>query len=223
MNVDDKFPKISLAFLLLANLVPLICIIFFDWSAATILVLSCLENILIGILNVPKMALCPILSPAGRETVAKSKLSHGKPHSIVGSITLKILTIPVLSQIYLAFVYTQAFLLMAILNRIPGAIESIRVAGFPVALSALMVSHGISFFVNFIGRGEFRHTSFMAQAFRPYRRVFVMTFTVAVGGGLSIMLESPVWALVVLVLLKIGTDVRAHIAEHKKCLENRHG
>jgi hypothetical protein len=182
MSVEYKFPKISLTFLMLANLVPLIGVIFCNWSAATILVLLCFENMIIGILNVPKMALCPILTPAGREAVAKLKptqrirSSDSKAVSILGNIVLKILTIPVLSQIYLAFVYTQALVLMAVLNRIPGAFESIQVVGFPIAVPALMVSHGISFFVNFIGRGEFRHTSFMAQAFRPYRRVFVMTF-----------------------------------------------
>jgi hypothetical protein len=33
------------------------------------------------------------------------------------------------------------------------------------------------------------------------------------------MLESPVWALVVLVFLKVGIDIRAHMVERKKYYE----
>ena len=46
-----------------------------------------------------------------------------------------------------------------------------------------------------------------------------MTLTVAIGGALSIQLNDPLWALVVLVLLKIGVDVFSHLAEHKKYSE----
>jgi len=220
-KAQPKFPSISVLALLLANTVPLFGVIFLGWSAAAILILSCLENILIGFLNVPKMALCPIpahrihLSPAVHEIVAKLKLSDSK----AGSILLKICFIPILSQVYGAFVYTQALVLLLILDQIPGAFESISPFGLLIAVVTLMLSHGISFFVNFIGRGEFRHTSFMTQAFRPYGRVFVMTLAVAIGGALSIILGNSVWALVVLVFLKIGMDVRAHMAERKKYSE----
>ena len=224
-KAQRKFPAISVVALILANTVPLFGVIFLGWSAATILILLCFENILIGFLNVPKMALCPVtapfdsrgvpLSPAERETMSKLKLSNSKGWNIL----LKIITIPVLYQVYGGFVFAQIALLVFILDQIPGASESISPLALSTAAAPLMLSHGISFFVNFIGRGEFRRTGFVAQAFRPYGRVFVMTLTVAFGGGLSIILDSPVWALAVLVLLKIGTDVRAHMAERKKYSE----
>ena len=224
-KAQPKFPAISVVALILANTVPLFGVIFLGWSAATILILLCLENILIGLLNVPKMLLCPVrapfdsrgahISPAEREAMSKLTLSNSKGWNIL----LKILTIPILSQIYNGFVFGQIAILVFILDQIPGAYESISPLALSTAAAPLMLSHGLSFFVNFIGRGEFRRTSFVAQAFRPYGRVFVMTLTIAFGGGLSMMLDSPVWALAVLVLIKIGMDLRAHMAERKKYFE----
>lgn len=220
-----KFPTISVTALILANTIPLFGVLFLGWSAAAILMLLCIENLLIGFLNVPKMALCPVMAPfesrglgislAERETMSKLKVSPKKlPYFL-----LKLITIPFLFQIYGAFVVVQIAILKHILDQIPGATESITPLALLIPAGMLALSHGLSFFINFIGRGEFRRIGFVAQAIRPYRRVFVMTLTVAFGGGLSMMLGSPVWALAVLVLLKIGVDMRAHVTERKKYYE----
>jgi uncharacterized membrane protein len=51
---------------------------------------------------------------------------------------------------------------------------------------------------------------------QPYGRVMVMHFVILGGGFLVMALHSPVPALVVLVLLKIAVDVRAHRAERTR-------
>jgi hypothetical protein len=49
---------------------------------------------------------------------------------------------------------------------------------------------------------------------RPYGRVMVLHVTVLIGGFAAMALGSPVWALLLLLALKIGLDLKAHIKEH---------
>jgi len=48
----------------------------------------------------------------------------------------------------------------------------------------------------------------------PYKRIVIMHLTVIFGGWLVMALHSALPALVLLILLKAGTDLRAHRREH---------
>jgi hypothetical protein len=50
---------------------------------------------------------------------------------------------------------------------------------------------------------------------KPYGRVIVLHFTILVGGFGAMALGSPVWALVVLIAVKVALDLRAHLREHR--------
>jgi hypothetical protein len=77
----------------------------------------------------------------------------------------------------------------------------------------LMVSHGISFVVNFLGNGEYRRTTVNAQITAPWKRVLVMHLTTLVGAWSVMLFDAPVGALVMLAVLKIVVDVHAHLRE----------
>ena len=49
---------------------------------------------------------------------------------------------------------------------------------------------------------------------QPYTRVIILHVVVLVGGFLVMLLGQPLPALVLLVVLKTGFDLRAHLAEH---------
>jgi hypothetical protein len=83
------------------------------------------------------------------------------------------------------------------------------------ALLALTISHGISFISNYIGRREFRHMTLQEQMSEPYNRIFIMHVTIIIGGGLSLALGAPLPALILLILLKIMVDLRAHMRHHQ--------
>lgn len=51
---------------------------------------------------------------------------------------------------------------------------------------------------------------------QPYNRVVVLHVTIIVGGGLLMMLGSPMPGLLLLVLLKTGVDIAAHLKERAK-------
>jgi len=78
------------------------------------------------------------------------------------------------------------------------------------------VSHGVSFAVNFIGRREYAGETIAALMTAPYRRIVVMHLTIIFGGGLVMLLGTPLAALVLLVVLKTVVDLRAHRKAHVK-------
>lgn len=82
------------------------------------------------------------------------------------------------------------------------------------ALTALFVSHGISFYTNFLGRGEYHRRNIQAQMAKPYKRVAIMHVTIIFGGGITLMLGTAIPVLLLLIALKIIVDVRAHVKEH---------
>ncbi len=84
------------------------------------------------------------------------------------------------------------------------------------AIFSLFISHGVSFFTNFIGRREYHGTKLQQQMAEPYKRIVVMHVTVIAGGFLTLALGTPEAALLLLIMLKTGPDLRAHLREHGK-------
>jgi hypothetical protein len=84
---------------------------------------------------------------------------------------------------------------------------------------ALLISHGISFFKNYIGRNEYQQAELTKLMFQPYGRVVILHITIIIGGFLSVFLGSPLVALLFLIILKIVIDIATHLREHRKYLE----
>lgn len=82
------------------------------------------------------------------------------------------------------------------------------------AFSALAISHLVSFFVNWIGQREHAAETRGSLMTAPYRRILVLHVTVLLGGIAVLELGSPVYLVVVLVLVKIGLDLLMHRREH---------
>ncbi len=83
------------------------------------------------------------------------------------------------------------------------------------ALAALIVSHGISFFRNFIAAGEWRTSTLNREMGRPYPRMVIMHVAIIAGAFFIALLRQPVALLGVLVLLKLAVDSLAHVIEHR--------
>ena len=100
-------------------------------------------------------------------------------------------------------------------GREPAAYEALRGVFTPLwpALLALFLSHGVSFALDFFGRGERRGAKLSILMNAPYKRVVVMQLTLIAGGGLLLALQTPVPALALLVALKIAADLWAHRSE----------
>jgi hypothetical protein len=87
-------------------------------------------------------------------------------------------------------------------------------AGIGVALLGLIVSHGVSFISNYLWQGEFLDANVFALMFQPYGRVAILHITILLGGFLVMALGQAIMALLLLVMLKTGVDIAAHLREH---------
>ena len=81
-------------------------------------------------------------------------------------------------------------------------------------LLAFFISHGISYFSNFLGRQEYRGREISEQMGQPYKRIMIMHVTIIFGGFLVMALNTPLAALLLLIVLKMGADLKAHQIEH---------
>ena len=177
---------------IIANCVPIVGVLAFGWDLLSIMFVYWLETAVVVFYSVLKIV------------------------AVGGPITL--LWIP----LHLAtFGIFMSFHLMMILGLAPG-----HHAGFfpPELLRGLlgrtwaagvglMVSHGISFVVNFLGYGEYRRTTVDAQVAAPWTRLIIMHVTTIAGAWSVGLFDAPAGALVMLAVLKIVVDLHGHLRE----------
>lgn len=186
--------------LLLANLVPIVGVVVFDWDLANVMVLYWAESAVIGAYNVLKM-----ITFAGLRAI---------PLALFFTVHYGIFM-----TVHLAFilVFSQ-----------PGGIRGDSMGGSPframgdhmtlgfaIAVASLLLSHGVSFVVHFL-RGPERPKKLNDLMGAPYVRIVVMHVTLIFGAGLTLALGSNVALLVLLVGLKVAADLWSHRREHRK-------
>lgn len=196
--------------LIISNLVPLFGVIFFEWNLFLVIFLYWTENAVIGFYNIFKILMARE-SDAGEKMYAlragdmeipiKSKVNTYN----YGKITMVVLFI----FHYGIFTLVHGAFVLAFFGKLGNLPE-----GFFYALLFIFLSHGSSFFENFIGKREYLKTSPGRQMFQPYARVFVMHSVILLGGIVSMFLGAPIFALIILIVLKTIVDLLYHIAEH---------
>ena len=192
--------------LVAANVLPLVGVLFLGWDVFPLLALFWMENVIIGALNALKM----LLVDPGDAALWGGKL----------------FMVPFFCFHYGMFTTVHGAFVMSLFGAkkydVPGTdvLEpALRVAhdyGLWLPLAVLAGSHAFSFLWNYLYRGEFRRAQLGMLMARPYGRVMVLHVAILVGGFAAAMLGSPVWALVLLLALKVGLDLRAHLKEHSK-------
>ena len=70
-------------------------------------------------------------------------------------------------------------------------VDDVNPAAILVALVALVVSHGVSFWLNYLGKGEYRTANPMGQMFAPYGRLVVLHVTIILGAFAVAFLGAP--------------------------------
>lgn len=196
----------SVLALVAANLIPLGGVLFLGWEIFPLVFLFWLENVIVGGFNALKMLLAGPAPTAGG--AAKAAM------------------IPFFCFHYGMFCFVHGVFVLGLFGR-----GTVAVKGFPDAALfwqvltgqhlfwaalALAASHGVSFVLNYLRSGEYRQARLEALMQAPYGRVVVLHVAILGGGFLILGLGSPVWALALLVFLKIGLDVRAHLRERRR-------
>jgi Family of unknown function (DUF6498) len=220
----------AVAALLVANAIPLFGVLFLGWNVWTILTIYWLENGVVGIFNVLKMSRAEGSVPVGSGVVATV---NGRP--VAGSG--KAILIPFFIVHYGLFWLVHGIFILTLPmfmafggggffdggGFFEGGAPSEGGAGIasdPGAIAfvllGLFISHGISYRLNYIGRGEYLRTSVIKQMAAPYGRLVVLHITIILGGMAIAFTGAPATAVLVLVLLKTALDLGFHLAEHRE-------
>jgi hypothetical protein len=191
--------------LVAANLIPLYAVLFWHWQVFPLLVLFWVENVIVGALNAVKLLAA---DPADRALWAG-----------------KLFIVPFFCFHYGMFTLVHGVFVFSLFGGKRYAAEGLwvddmlalaaRDFNLWLPIGALVASHLFSFFWNYLYRGEYRRASLPILMFSPYGRVVVLHVTILVGGFGAMALGSPLWALLLLLGLKIGIDLVAHLKEHR--------
>lgn len=190
---DLTIESTSVIALIVANLVSILGVIFLGWSVGQIMLLYWAESAIIGFFNIAKM--WKINAPA---TLLMGPLFLGH---------------------YGGFMIGHLLFIYALMLDGGNASLTTVLSDFTVLLPAfvaLFISHTISFLTNFISREEWHGIEVSKQMVAPYKRIIVMHITLIFGGFLTMAFENPLPALLLMIVLKIVVDAKAHIKEHSR-------
>ena len=84
---------------------------------------------------------------------------------------------------------------------------------------SLFAGHAASFFMNYLGAGEYRSARPDQCMSQPYPRVIVMHFTILLGAFVSTAMPAAGPVLVFFVAAKIFADVHAHLKERARAAQ----
>lgn len=92
--------------------------------------------------------------------------------------------------------------------------EGFSLAG-ALAVLGIFISHGVSFFQNYIGRGEYLHTNTGIEMGRPYVRVVLLHVCIIFGGFAVMLFGSPLGLVLLFMAAKTVLDVKLHRKIHR--------
>ncbi len=198
--------------LVVANLIPLFGVLFLGWSVWAILILYWLENGVVGGFNVLKI----LRAEGGAGDQNPWARPDGRPASAMARAGVA--TFFCVHYGIFWFVHGVFVLALPAFGAIGGSsdfADGMDPLAILVALVALVISHGVSFWFNYLGHGEYRTASPMTQMFIPYGRLVVLHVTIIVGAIAISFLGAPAIVVAILVGLKTLLDLGFHLAEHR--------
>jgi Family of unknown function (DUF6498) len=98
----------------------------------------------------------------------------------------------------------------------PGSASGVDPVTILFAAIALAISHGVSFWWNYLHGGEYRRISAAQLMFAPYGRLMALHMTIILGAVAIGTTGAQAAAIAVLVLIKIAIDLGLHLAEHRR-------
>lgn len=173
--------KLSVSDLLLivVNLIPLYCVWFEGWNASEVFLVYCLETVIIGVINVLKMACVTLF-------VKKTGVWENG-----GSFTMQrgwfFIFFFIVHYGFFVFIQTQIF--FSVSGMIPDRAMLGSYAQIPALLGdngklmllIFIVYYTVQNFIDFFMTGNYKTTTMGRLMFEPYIRIFVQQFVVILG------------------------------------------
>ena len=190
-----KSAQLSVIFLILANLVPMVGVLFFGWDLLLVMLTFWAESAVIGFYWILKLAF-----------TARWAALFFVPFFAIHFGGFMVAHLIVLTGLFTSgngWPVTEA--------TSSGLLGSI----LPVS-AVFFISHGISFWINFLGKKEYKKykTGAFPATSGPYSRIVIMHVTLIFGGMAAQFIGTNILVLAMLIILKIIMDVRSHLREH---------
>lgn len=188
--------RVSLAALVLANLLPLGMVAAGTWDVVEVVFFYWSENLVIGFYNLLRLVTVPHVPFRGKLFLGLFFTTH-----------------------YGGFCFIHMLFLAEVFG-FPGVqpgppLPGGGFSGFSWPLLPLLVSHGYSFVAHYVAGGERLNANEGVLMFRPYGRIFVMHIWLGLGGFLIKDMNEPMASLLVLVVLKTAIDAGTHAYLHQ--------
>ena len=220
---------VSVVALVAVNLLPLIGVIFWGWSLMMILVLYWIESGVVGVVNVFKIARASggaddpmVMTEGNRVTIRISGLASGMTRGpVIGFFIVHYGIFWLVHGVFVFLLPLFAGLSSPSVSTVPPYVGFAPMDFGPLPLDGLLLaallltsSHVVSYFTNYIGRGEYLRATPTGQMLSVYGRVVVLHVTIVAGAGVIALFGTPIAALVLLVGLKTVIDLVLHVREH---------
>jgi len=204
--------------LIVANFIPLIGVLFYQWDAVLVLALFWIENLIIGLFNIFKMlGVSSVAKDAsGLFVIAFFFVHYGLFCTVHGMLLTDLLGLEEANAMdYFANEWDGLFGLfqngaVVFLNFVDKLSPTIW-----VGIAGLLLSRFVSFIEHFILRGELYKLKARKLMAEPYGSILVMHVGLIAGAMILQKLHSPVWLLAIIVLLKLIADYSMHSKRHK--------
>jgi Family of unknown function (DUF6498) len=173
--------KLSVSDLLLiaVNLIPLYCVWFEGWNASEVFLVYCLETVIIGVVNVLKMA-CVTLFVKNKDV-----WQNGGSSALVSGWFFILFFI----MHYGFFVFVQTQIFFSVSGLMPGhtlfggysKIPALLGDNGKLMLLIFITYYTIQAFFDFFVAGKYKTISLGRLMFEPYIRIFIQQFVVILG------------------------------------------
>lgn len=220
MKIDKAILKQpSTISLIIANLFPLIGVIFFSWDAFYVVLLYWVENLIVGFYTILKIFFAKaehnIVRIFRSFPAAFFTFHYGAFCGVHGLFILVLFgnkdihPFPKGQAWPCFFVFIQLFV-----NVIRHLFAAMPKEMFLI-ITALL-SHGIGFVNNYLLNGAYLTAKTKKLMHEPYPRIFVLHIAIIIGGFLTMSMGSPIGALIVLVILKTAFEISWQLKRQQK-------
>ncbi len=192
-----RVPLLTMLVLVAANMIPLLGVLLGGWTLAEVMVLFWAESAVVGFYTLLKIAVV-----AKWWAPIPGLFFTGHFGGFMAG--------------HFLFIYALFVRGTAAQGPAPGAIEALGHLFTPLwpALLALLLSHGVSFALNFLAHREYEGTKVQSLMAAPYGRIVVMHLALIFGGWAVMLFKAPMFALLLLIVLKVLFDLRGHYGAH---------
>lgn len=230
--------------LIAANALPIVGVLFFGWDTFSIVFLYWLENVIIGGVNVLKMITCRPdpnaidwsqfkTNDEFQRKLEKLKKNGTLEQALMVNHASKFFMVPFFIVHYGIFCLVHGVFIFAIFGRdtfgggsgpFGGAENLMEVFSREhlwLAAIALAASHLWSFFVNYLGNGEYRRTAVSLLMMQPYARIVVLHMAILLGAFFAFAFGSNAVVLIILIIGKTMLDLSLHLRERLRNAKDR--